>query len=84
MKETLNQLLNGIDLSFNQSQDVMDRMMQGEFTDPQIAGFLMALQAKGPVVSEIAGFAEAMRAQMVPVPITVEAIDMCGTEPQVG
>ena len=79
MKDILNQLLGRRDLSIDQARETMYRIMSGEFSDLQIAGFLVALRAKGETSSEIAGFAQAMREKMIKVPITVEAIDMCGT-----
>ena len=41
--------------------------MRGEATDAQIAGFLVALRAKGETADEIAGCADAMRAHVLPV-----------------
>ncbi len=79
MKDILNQLLGRRDLSMDQAREAMYRIMSGEFSDLQIAGFLVALRSKGETSSEIAGFARAMREKMIKVPITVEAIDMCGT-----
>ena len=79
MKAILNQLLGHRDLSIDEARGVMDRIMSGEFADAQIAGFLVALRAKGETASEIAGFAQAMRDKMIKVPVTVDAIDMCGT-----
>lgn len=79
MKQILEQLLEGNDLSNDRAFDVMLSMMSGKFNDAQIAGFLMALRAKGETVDEIAGFANAMREKMVSVPLASPAIDMCGT-----
>ena len=79
MKQILEQLLEGNDLSNDRAFDVMLSMMSGKFNDAQIAGFLMALRAKGETVDEIAGFANAMREKMVSVPLVSPAIDMCGT-----
>ncbi len=79
MKDILNQLLGRRDLSMDQAREAMYRIMSGEFSDLQIAGFLVALRSKGETSSEIAGFAQAMREKMIKVPITVEAIDVCGT-----
>jgi len=79
MKQILEQLLEGNDLSNDRAFDVMLSMMSGKFNDAQIAGFLMALRAKGETVDEIAGFANAMREKMVSVPLASSAIDMCGT-----
>ncbi|MEE3188604.1 MAG: anthranilate phosphoribosyltransferase, partial [Candidatus Neomarinimicrobiota bacterium] len=79
MKQILEQLLEGNDLSNDRAFDVMLSIMSGKFNDAQIAGFLMALRAKGETVDEIAGFANAMREKMVSVPLDSPAIDMCGT-----
>ena len=79
MKQILEQLLEGNDLSNDRAFDVMLSIMSGKFNDAQIAGFLMALRAKGETVDEIAGFANAMREKMVSVPLVSPAIDMCGT-----
>ena len=79
MKQIIEQLLEGDDLSHDSAFDVMLSIMSGKFNDAQIAGFLMALRAKGETVDEIAGFANAMREKMVSVPLISPAIDMCGT-----
>ena len=79
MKQILERLLDGDDLSHDEAFDVMLSIMSGEFDDAQIAGFLMALRAKGETVNEITGFAHAMREKMVKVTLSYPAIDMCGT-----
>ncbi|NOZ04086.1 MAG: anthranilate phosphoribosyltransferase [FCB group bacterium] len=79
MKAIIEQLLDKEDLSREKAYQVMLRIMSGEFDDAQIAGFLIALRAKGETPVEIAGFAQAMREKMTPVSISNEAIDMCGT-----
>lgn len=79
MKAILNKLLGHRDLSIDEAREIMVRIMSGEFNDAQIAAFLVALRAKGETPSEIAGFAQAMREKMIKVPVTVDAIDMCGT-----
>jgi len=79
MRATLNKLLQKEDLSFEEAHDVMSGIMSGQYEDPEIGGFLMGLAVKGETAEEIAGFASAMRDKMVQAPVTVEAIDMCGT-----
>ena len=56
----LNGLLDGHDLSADDTAWAMDRIMSGEATDAQIAGFVVALRAKGETVEEITGFVRAM------------------------
>ncbi|MBT5356523.1 MAG: anthranilate phosphoribosyltransferase [Candidatus Marinimicrobia bacterium] len=79
MKQILEQLLNKQNLTWDEAFNVMLSIMSGEFDDAQIAGFLMALRAKGETVDEITGFAKAMREKMVTIQLDSPAIDMCGT-----
>jgi anthranilate phosphoribosyltransferase len=79
MKQILEQLLIKQNLTRDESFNVMLSIMSGEFDDAQIAGFLMALRAKGETVDEITGFAKAMREKMVTIQLDSPAIDMCGT-----
>lgn len=79
MKQIIEQLLDGQDLSLESAQNLMFKIMSGSYDDIQIAGFLVALRAKGETADEIAGFAAAMRDKMTPVPFHPDAIDMCGT-----
>lgn len=57
----------------------MDTIMSGEATPAQIAGFLVALRAKGETVDEISGLVEAMLAHANPVDIGGEKLDIVGT-----
>ena len=61
IQQALAQLLDGRDLSRDEARTVMGSIMSGEATPAQIAGFLIALRAKGETPDEIAGCAEAMR-----------------------
>jgi anthranilate phosphoribosyltransferase len=58
----------------------MAEVMAGEATPAQIAGFLVALRAKGETADEIAGCAEAMRAHVLVVrPERDDLVDTAGT-----
>ena len=46
MKQILEQILDKQNLTRDEAFNVMFSIMSGEFDDPQIAGFLMALRAK--------------------------------------
>lgn len=52
-------------------------------SDQQIAALLTALAFRGETVDELTGFAEAMRALSIPIPLTAEEraslVDTCGT-----
>jgi anthranilate phosphoribosyltransferase len=80
IQQALDQLLNGHDLSRDESRGVMDAIMSGEATPAQIGGFLVALRIKGETADEIAGCAEGMRAHVVPVqPQRDDLVDTAGT-----
>src|SRR5437667_1069984 len=58
----------------------MGEVMAGEATPAQIAGFLVALRAKGETAEEIAGCAEAMREHaLVGRPARDDLVDTAGT-----
>ena len=79
--QTLNQVVNGQNLSFDAMRAVMHQVMAGELTPVQIAGLLVALRIKGETVDEIAAAASVMRELSTKVNIqeTVHLIDTCGT-----
>ena len=79
MKVTIEQLLDQNSLTQEEARGIMIKIMSGEYDDAKIAGFLIALRAKGENYEEIAGFAQAMRDKMTPIDSVAGAIDMCGT-----
>ncbi|MBC8345530.1 MAG: anthranilate phosphoribosyltransferase [Candidatus Marinimicrobia bacterium] len=79
MKNILERLLDNQNLTRDESSNVMLSIMSGVYDDAQIAGFLMALRAKGETVDEITGFAQAMREKMVTIQLEAPAVDLCGT-----
>ena len=78
---TLNQLINGQDLSFAKMQALMRQVMSGELTHAQMAAILVALRIKGESVDEIAGAASVMRelSTKVATLASPHLIDTCGT-----
>jgi anthranilate phosphoribosyltransferase len=80
IQELLAKLLDGSDLTREEARQAMHEIMQGEATQAQIAGFLVALRAKGETADEIAGCAEAMREHVLPVqPKRTDLVDTAGT-----
>ena len=80
IQQALARLLDGHDLSREEARGVMDSIMSGEATSAQIAGFLIALRAKGETADEIAGCAEAMREHALAVrPQRNDLVDTAGT-----
>ena len=80
IQQALSRLLDGHDLTRGEARGVMDEVMAGEATPAQIAGFLVALRAKGETAEEIAGCAEAMREHALAVrPARDDLVDTAGT-----
>lgn len=72
-------LIAGEDLSQDATQWAMNTIMTGNATDVQIAGFLVALRAKGETVAEVTGLVEAMLANARPLRVDGDALDIVGT-----
>jgi anthranilate phosphoribosyltransferase len=80
IQQALQRVLDGHDLSRDETREVMGEIMGGEATPAQIGGFLVALRAKGETADEIAGCAEAMRAHVLSVrPRRDDLVDTAGT-----
>lgn len=80
MKQCIQHLFEGKDLSLEQSRAAMMQIMSGQATDAQIAAFLTALRMKGETVQEITGCALAMRKVATCIDAGgADAIDTCGT-----
>jgi anthranilate phosphoribosyltransferase len=80
IQRAIAQLLDGKDLTREQAREVMTSIMNGEATQAQMGGFLVALRAKGETADEIAGCAEAMRAHVLAVkPKREDLVDTAGT-----
>ena len=80
IQTALQRLLDGHDLTREETREVMGGIMRGEATPAQIGGFLIALRVKGETADEIAGCAEAMREHVLPVrPKREDLVDTAGT-----
>jgi anthranilate phosphoribosyltransferase len=80
IQQVLAKLLDRHDLTRHEAHDAMQVIMLGEATPAQIAGFLVALRAKGETADEIAGCAEAMREHVLRVrPRRDDLVDIVGT-----
>lgn len=75
----LRRLVTGEDLTFEEAATAMGEIMAGEAAPSQIAGFLVAMRAKGETVEEMAGLVTAMREAAVTVDIDDEVVDLVGT-----
>lgn len=75
----LTRLIAGVDLGAEDTGWAMDQVMSGAATPAQVAGFVVALRAKGETAAELGGLATAMLAHARPVSVDVRAVDVVGT-----
>jgi anthranilate phosphoribosyltransferase len=80
IRDTLEALLRGRDLSRDEAAALMHTIVSGELGDAQIAALAVALRAKGETVEEIAGFATVLREKAIRVTTARDGlVDTCGT-----
>jgi anthranilate phosphoribosyltransferase len=72
-------LLTGRNLSRAETAWAMEQVMTNEAGPTQLAGFLVALRAKGEVVEELAGLVDVMLDHAVRIEVPGPAIDVVGT-----
>ena len=79
----LQELLRGNDLTAAHAGAAMSTILRGDATDAQIAGFIVALRAKGETADELSGMLDAALAQAAIVPLTdddrASCVDVVGT-----
>jgi len=80
IKQALETVVNGENLSAAEMRDVMRQIMTGNAGDAQIGGFLIALRMKGESIDEIAGAVEVMRELATGVKVSGDSlVDIVGT-----
>lgn len=81
IKEGIRKLIDGTDLTYEESQQIMKEIMSGKATNAQIAAFLTALRMKGETANEITAFTEVMKEYCIRIHPHVEGrlVDTCGT-----
>ena len=67
------------DLGTTESAWAMDQIMSGEASPAQVAGFLMALRAKGETADEMRGLADMMLAHASKIDVSGTTLDIVGT-----
>ncbi len=72
-------LLQGDNLTEQEAGDALRVIMRGEASPAEIAGFLVALRAKGETAEEIAGLVRAMLDHAQRIRLTGVLVDTCGT-----
>jgi anthranilate phosphoribosyltransferase len=77
--DVLGSLVAGTDLTSTQTAWVMGEVLSGVATPAQIAGFAVALRAKGETVDELQGLVEAMYEHATPLSVPGRLLDVVGT-----
>lgn len=77
--DVLTGLIAGRDLAAEDARWAMNQILAGEATPVQIAGFAVALRAKGETVGELSGLAQAMLDKATPITLPVDAVDVVGS-----
>ncbi|MBI3027034.1 anthranilate phosphoribosyltransferase [Candidatus Woesearchaeota archaeon] len=80
IQEAISKLIQSQNLTQNETEQVMNEIMEGKATDAQTAGFLVALRIKGETIDEITACAKIMRQKANSInPKTKFLVDTCGT-----
>lgn len=80
MREYLENIVSGQNLTMIEAEQVMDMIMLGMSTPVQIGGILTSLRMKGETVEEIVGFAQSMRKHSKKIFSDINGLlDTCGT-----
>jgi anthranilate phosphoribosyltransferase len=80
IKEALQKLADGSNLTEKEAQEVMLQIMHGTASESQIAAYLMGLRIKGETVEEITGSVKAMREMAIRIHVAAPlVVDTCGT-----
>jgi anthranilate phosphoribosyltransferase len=77
--EVLGSLVQGSDLTADQTSWAMGEILAEAATPAQIAGFAVALRSKGETIDEVTGLLAAMYAVATPLTIPGRALDVVGT-----
>lgn len=75
----LSALLTGENLTADEAAWAMNEIMSGSATSAQIAGFAVALRAKGETVAEVTGLARTMLERATPLTVEGPIVDVVGT-----
>ena len=76
---SISKLLAGESLTDDETSAAMAEIMEGAATPAQIAGFVVALRAKGETTDEIVGLVRVMRSYALKVEAGDDVVDTCGT-----
>ena len=79
IREAIEKLIRGVDLTQEEAAQVMEEIMTGEATPAQFGAFVIGLRLKGETVDEMTGLAAVMRDKSLKVDFEGPSVDTCGT-----
>ncbi len=79
LTEAIDRVAGGEDLAADEASRVLREVMEGNASDAETAGLLVALRTKGETTQEIAGLAAAMRGLALRVEAGDDLVDTAGT-----
>ena len=77
--DVLSGLIAGRDLTAEQAAWAMGEILNGDATPVQVAGFAVALRAKGETIDEVQGLVDAMYQHATPLAVSGRVLDVVGT-----
>lgn len=77
--DLITRLIGRSDLTRDEIRWAMGEILQGAASQVQVAGFAVALRAKGETVEELSGMADVMLEFATPIELDREAVDVVGT-----
>jgi len=81
IREGIQKIMEGSNLKFEESREIMREVMSGKATNAQTAAFLTALRMKGETEEELIAFAQVMRSncRQIHPKVNGHLVDTCGT-----
>lgn len=79
MNKFLQLCVNGSTLTADEAEQLMEMMMNGEMSQPEIGGILSVLAHRGETAEELAGFVKVMHAHARTAEGIPDVVDTCGT-----
>ncbi|MBT2575461.1 anthranilate phosphoribosyltransferase [Bacillus sp. ISL-51] len=79
MNKFLQLCVNGSTFTADEAEQLMEMMMNGEMSQPEIGGILSVLAHRGETAEELAGFVKVMHAHARTAEGLPDVVDTCGT-----
>lgn len=79
IKEAIQKVVTGQNLSFDEAEQVMDEIMSGEASQIQMSAYLTAMSLKGETIDEITASAAGMRKHCIRLLHDMDVLEIVGT-----